>query len=264
MWKLTVGHFRYEVLFCLGDDKFFFFWLILLFRGNIILWNSQVQSSLSLHTDHVCCINNVDFCTTEPCLFASASDDMTVRVWHVAMEKSTANVCAPAACLYVKWNPIYENQFAFACADSKVYSYDIRNIKHPLSSFMCHRRPSLAIEWIGCGLWCCHFLSSQYFLRCRRNSLITQSLDETIKLWEVHSGRTVVDLFAHFSMNLFLPKGVISSTPTRTYSGHAQINNCVGLSCDGEYLVSGSEVAFRDWTLIFYHFDWDLFLFLSG
>ena len=80
------------------------------YSGNIILWDSVAQSSLSRHTDHVCSCNNVDFCTTEPCLMASSSDDMTVRVWHVSMEKSTASVVAPAACLCVKWNPIYENQ----------------------------------------------------------------------------------------------------------------------------------------------------------
>ena len=80
-----------------------------------MLWDVPTTSLLSLcsreHDPYPC--TSVDFCPTEPDLFATSSEDCTVRIWHLSQEKSTAQITVPSAVLSVKWNPVLESQVCY-------------------------------------------------------------------------------------------------------------------------------------------------------
>eukprot|EP00008_Paramoeba_atlantica_P000436 CAMPEP_0201503230 /NCGR_PEP_ID=MMETSP0151_2-20130828/84553_1 /ASSEMBLY_ACC=CAM_ASM_000257 /TAXON_ID=200890 /ORGANISM="Paramoeba atlantica, Strain 621/1 / CCAP 1560/9" /LENGTH=567 /DNA_ID=CAMNT_0047896875 /DNA_START=1541 /DNA_END=3245 /DNA_ORIENTATION=- len=174
-------------------------------RGGVVLWDIQAQSSLSQHTDHTCGAWSIDFNPIERNVFTSCSDDTTVRIWNLACERSTGCIRAPQSVLSVRWNPILEHQLAFGCADNRAYIYDTRMICGPLSSSLCHRRPVSAVDWL------------------KRDILVTQSNDETLKLWELKECSK------------------IPCEPTRVFRGHSQYSNLVGMATWNDYIATGSE-----------------------
>jgi len=172
-------------------------------RGHVTMWDVPTQSILSTSREHApygC--TSVDFCPTEPDLLATSAEDSTVRIWHLSQEKSTAQITVLHPVLSVKWNPVLESQLAFVSKD-KIYTYDIRMIDAPVAVSPTYPRLS------GMG-W------------TRRDSLVTQSLDNTMKMWEV-------------------TKKGFSPSPVRSYQGHQNISEKVGIACTADYIATGSE-----------------------
>ena len=78
-----------------------------------MIWDVTTGSLISpASREHdPCACTSVDFCPTEPDLFATSAEDSTVRIWHLSQqEKSTAQITVPSAVLSVKWNPVLESQ----------------------------------------------------------------------------------------------------------------------------------------------------------
>eukprot|EP00698_Gefionella_okellyi_P024230 TRINITY_DN8495_c0_g1_i1.p1 TRINITY_DN8495_c0_g1~~TRINITY_DN8495_c0_g1_i1.p1 ORF type:complete len:597 (+),score=111.73 TRINITY_DN8495_c0_g1_i1:71-1861(+) len=90
---------------------------------------------------------------------------------------------------------------AFGSADHHIHYYDLRRPSEPLVVFKGHRK---AVSYVK-------FLNAEEF--------VSASTDSTLKLWNVNGGDAAV----------------------RTYHGHANEKNFVGLTADGDYIACGSE-----------------------
>mmetsp|Transcript_28824 Transcript_28824/g.39894 ORF Transcript_28824/g.39894 Transcript_28824/m.39894 type:complete len:553 (-) Transcript_28824:18-1676(-) len=174
-------------------------------RGKVMLWETQGACLLSDLGSHASRCRSIDFCLPEPDLLATSGDDSTVRIWSLSANESTSTIYAPGPVITAKWNPVLENQLTFVCADQKIYTYDIRMIDDPLSVSPAFPRTVPAIVWN------------------RRDSLITQVSDGTIKAWGVNNG-------------------VLDKTPSRIYQGHTHNSQTsLGLACFDGHIASGSE-----------------------
>ena len=96
-----------------------------------MLWDVPTTSLISLcreHDPYPC--TSVDFCPTEADIFATSSEDCTVRIWHLSQQKSTAQITVPSAVHSVRWNPVLESQvcfFFFVCLFVCLFWYFVSN-----------------------------------------------------------------------------------------------------------------------------------------
>lgn len=107
---------------------------------------------------------------------------------------STANICS------VKFNPKSLYHLAFGSADHRVYYYDLRNTKQPLTTFREHQKAVSYVEFLN------------------DHELVSASTDSQIKLWSTEK-----------------------SSCLRSYKGHVNEKNFVGLTANEDYIACGSE-----------------------
>lgn len=160
---------------------------------------------------------SIDYSVHEPRLCASASDDGTVRLWTPSSDRPSATFAPPtgAAVCSASFSPSSPYSVALACADSNLYLFDIRHSLIPAISFSHHQRAASYVRFLG------------------SNYLVSASVDSSLQLWDLHSGR-----------------------PLRAFAAHRNVRNFVGLSVRQEsgLLACGSEtnqtyVYDRRWTV---------------
>lgn len=144
---------------------------------------------------------SVDFNTIDTKLLASGSDDAKVKLWSTNVNHSVASIEAKANVCCVKFNPSSCYHLAFGSADHCVHYYDLRNSKAPLNVFRGHKK---AVSYVK-------FFNS--------TELVSASTDSQLKLWDVNNHRNCV----------------------RSFVGHLNEKNFVGLATDGDYITCGSE-----------------------
>lgn len=138
-------------------------------------------------------------------------------------------------------------------ADHQIHYFDLRNPSKPLFVFRGHRK---AVSYVK-------FLSS--------NELASASTDSTLRLWDVQTDSSVCNHFPHFVIPggiLFVMDWLWSSKcafilkmlmlrgrfdmllilkldfwlpQIRTFRGHTNEKNFVGLTVNSEYIACGSE-----------------------
>ncbi|CAI5955984.1 unnamed protein product [Closterium sp. NIES-64] len=102
----------------------------------------------------------------------TASNNGAVCLWSADSEDSVGTIrlaSGKRAICSAKFGPTQggENFLALAGADSKVYLYDLRNFQEPLFSLAGHQRTVSFVRFMGPG------------------SLVSSSVDSTVKLWDV-------------------------------------------------------------------------------
>ncbi len=178
------------------------------YEGIVSVWDSATGNVLHQMEEHEKRAWTVDFSKTDPTQLASGSDDTKVKVWSTNQRKSVMTIEGKANVCSVKFNPEVGHQLAFGSADHFIHYYDLRNASIPLHVFRGHRK---AVSYVK-------FSSKDEF--------VTASTDSTLKLWNVSKS---------------IACG--SSKLLRTFSGHTNEKNFVGLSvnCDGDLIACGSE-----------------------
>ncbi len=146
---------------------------------------------------------SVDFNLVNTKLLASGSDDTKVKLWSTDIAHSVASLEAKANVCCVKFNPTSCYHLAFGSADHCVHYYDLRNTKKPLNVFRGHKKAVSYVKFLNNG------------------DLVSASTDSQLKLWNVNSTN--------------------SSHCTRSFTGHINEKNFVGLATDGDYVTCGSE-----------------------
>ncbi|CAF0923949.1 unnamed protein product [Didymodactylos carnosus] len=143
---------------------------------------------------------SVDFCSSDPKLLASCSDDCRVKIWSMHNDYSVTTIDAKSNVCCVKFKPDSQYNIAFGTADHNLYYFDLRNTREPCNLLKGHKK---AVSYA-------RFLSP--------NEIVSASTDSQLRLWRVTEGQCL-----------------------RTYRGHVNEKNFVGLAVSSGYIVCGSE-----------------------
>ncbi|KAH0880749.1 hypothetical protein HID58_068143 [Brassica napus] len=168
------------------------------FEGVVQIWDvgrSQLVTEMKEHKKRVWSIN---ISSADPTLLASGSDDGTGA--SIGTIKTKANVCC------VQFPSDSGRSLAFGSADHKVYYYDLRNPKIPLSTMVGHGKTVSYVKFVD------------------SSTLVSSSTDNTLKLWD-----------------LSMSASGVNETPLHSFAGHTNLKNFVGLSVSDGYIATGSE-----------------------
>lgn len=171
------------------------------YEGAVNLWDVQSGTRTKSFHEHEKRCWSVDFNDVDSRIIASGSDDARVKLWSINDEHSIATLEAKANVCCVKFNPRSSCHLAFGSADHDVHYYDLRNMNKPLCIFKGHKK---AVSYVK-------FLNT--------NEIISASTDSQLKLWNVNEPPYCL----------------------RSFVGHVNEKNFVGLATDGDYVACGSE-----------------------
>lgn len=147
---------------------------------------------------------SVDFNEIDTKLLVSGSDDARAKFWSLNCSHSISSLEAKANICSVKFNRASSTHLAIGSADHNVYYYDLRQMREPLCVFRGHQK---AVSYVK-------FLSA--------TELVSAGTDGQLKLWDISANS--------------------SSVCRRSYIGHINDKNFVGLSCASNgYIACGSE-----------------------
>jgi E3 ubiquitin-protein ligase RFWD2 len=134
---------------------------------------------------------SVDFCTPNPTIFASGSDDGRVKLWSTNVPDSVLTIENHANVCSVRFNPIAVEKLAFGSAHHHVHYYDLRFPSQPLNVFQSHKKTVSYVKFAS------------------GTELVSACADSTIKLWNLetatlertYSGHTNDRHFVGLSVN---------------------------------------------------------------
>ncbi|XP_019429173.1 PREDICTED: protein SUPPRESSOR OF PHYA-105 1 isoform X1 [Lupinus angustifolius] len=174
------------------------------YDGVVQMWDAGTGQPLSKYMEHQKRAWSVHFSLSDPKLFASGSDDCSVKLWNVSEENSIGTIQSPANVCCVQFNPYSKHLLFFGSADYKVYGYDLRQTRVPWCTLSGHGK---AVSYVK-------FLDAE--------TVVSASTDNSLKLWD-------------------LKKTSSSDACSLTFKGHSNEKNFVGLSVLDGYIACGSE-----------------------
>jgi WD40 repeat protein len=158
---------------------------------------------------------SLDFSVADPTRLVSGSDDNKVKVWSMNMNRSVCTIDARSNVCSVRYSPVSSHILAFGAADHNVHVYDLRNPTRSLYTLSGHSKAVSYVKWAS------------------PSEIISASTDHSLKHWKIpglaDGGATSGDT----------APGAPSCT--RSYTGHANERNFVGLDLDGDFIACGSE-----------------------
>ncbi|MCL7040104.1 hypothetical protein MKW94_008776 [Papaver nudicaule] len=168
------------------------------FEGVVQLWDATRGQVFMEMREHERRVWSVDFSSADPTKLASGSDDGAGR--SVCTIKTKANVCC------VQFPPDSSCSLTVGSADHKIYCYDLRSTRTPLSTLIGHAKTVSYVKYVD------------------STTLVSASTDNSLKLWDLSACTShVID------------------SPLQTFSGHTNSRNFVGLSVYDDYITTGSE-----------------------
>lgn len=171
------------------------------YEGAVCVWDAGTGQRTRMFREHEKRCWSVDFNKADAGLMASGSDDARVKLWTLNQDRSVACLEAKANVCCVKFNPIGATYLAFGSADHCVHYYDLRHAKRALAVFKGHKK---AVSYVK-------FLNGK--------EMVSASTDSQLKLWNVDDQQGSI----------------------RSFVGHVNEKNFVGLATDGDYIACGSE-----------------------
>jgi len=174
------------------------------YQGVVQLWDVQKEMSTWENNTHRRRVWSIDYSRIDPTKLASASDDGTVQVYSTSTKTATCAIQNRANVCSVKFHPETAHLLAIGSADHNIHCYDLRQPSKPLTTLRGHRKAVSYVCWAG-------------------DELVSASTDNSLKLWNIKSQNS-------------------QEACVRTFSGHTNEKNFVGLSANSEgYIACGSE-----------------------
>lgn len=171
------------------------------YEGFVTLWDVNRGTPLNEYEEHEKRAWSVDFCDADPRVFASGSDDGRVKVWTTAQSQSAVTI---------------ENGRANICS-VKFQPESMFNLAFGSADYHVHyydlRYPGQPLR-----VFKSHTRTVSYVKFMSPTELVSACVDSTIKLWDLEN------------MEL-----------ERTFVGHVNDKNFVGLSVTNDYIACGSE-----------------------
>jgi len=177
------------------------------YEGVVQLWDPCAQRALQKYEEHEKRCWTVHFSQVQPHCFASGSDDGHVKLWSVNAARSIADIDVGVNICCVHFAPTDANYLVLGSADHNVHRYDLRNTLQPVNIFVAH---SKAVSYVK-------YMDDAH--------IISASTDSTLRLWDVNDSQ---------------PTTVAGSR--RTFTGHVNEKNFVGMSSTDDIIACGSEL----------------------
>lgn len=170
------------------------------YEGCVTLWDAESGSLVRSYQEHEKRCWGVSFCDVDPRLIASGSDDSKVKIWSTNNEYSLLSIDAKSNVCCVVFKPDSKFHVLFGTADHNVHYYDIRNPKEAVALFKGHKKAVSYVKFRGQN----------------SNEFCSASTDSTLRMWKINEGQCV-----------------------RTFTGHTNEKNFVGLETHDGYIVTG-------------------------
>ncbi|KAL6181039.1 hypothetical protein ACLB2K_047697 [Fragaria x ananassa] len=215
---------------------------------------------------------SVDFSCTEPSMLVSGSDDCKVKVWCTRQEASVLNIDMKANICCVKYNPGSSNCIAVGSADHHIHYYDLRNVSQPLHVFTGHRKAVSYVKFLSNYELASASTDSTLRLWNVKDNMPSESKEDVRTGLKVRTSlrsppdgsddgvpspeRTPAASLITFSSRRDRFEGLDSNfhpklhrrlispenwNSVRTFKGHTNEKNFVGLTVNNEYIACGSE-----------------------
>ncbi|KAK4266951.1 hypothetical protein QN277_023808 [Acacia crassicarpa] len=178
------------------------------YDGVVQMWDADTGQPLSQYKEHQKRAWSVHFSKSNPKMFASGSDDCSVKLWNISERNSIGTIWNPANVCCVQFSSYSTNLLVFGSVDYKIYGYDLRHIRIPWCTLSGHGK---AVSYVK-------FLDSE--------TLASASTDNSLKLWDLKKTSSL---------------GLSSDACSLTFEGHTNKKNFVGLSVFDGYIACGSE-----------------------
>ncbi|GAU87782.1 hypothetical protein RvY_00580 [Ramazzottius varieornatus] len=173
------------------------------YDGGITVWDAITSKKTNTFQEHQKRAWSVDFNHCDPKLLASGSDDMKVYIWSTDTPHSINSLDAKANVCCVQFSPQNRHILAYGSADHSIHVYDLRNTRYAYSVLKNHKKAVAYVKFMT--EW----------------ELVSASTDSTLRLWDL--------------------KATGGATTLKTFTGHHNEKNFVGLDCSGNYIATGSE-----------------------
>ncbi|XP_028794767.1 protein SUPPRESSOR OF PHYA-105 1 [Neltuma alba] len=178
------------------------------YDGVVQMWDADTGQPFSQYMEHQKRAWSVHFSQSDPKMFASGSDDCSVKLWNISERNSIGTIWNPANVCCVQFSSYSTNLLVFGSADYKIYGYDLRHTRIPWCTLSGHGK---AVSYVK-------FLDSE--------TLASASTDSSLKLWDLKKTSS---------------SGLSSGACSLTFKGHTNEKNFVGLSVVDGYVACGSE-----------------------
>ncbi|XP_054785047.1 protein SUPPRESSOR OF PHYA-105 1 [Prosopis cineraria] len=178
------------------------------YDGVVQMWDADTGQPFSRYTEHQRRAWSIHFSQSDPKMFASGSDDCSVKLWNISERNSIGTIWNPANVCCLQFSSYSTNLLVFGSADYKIYGYDLRHTRIPWCTLSGHGK---AVSYVK-------FLDSE--------TLASASTDNSLKLWDLKKTSS---------------SGLSSGACSLTFKGHTNEKNFVGLSAFDGYIACGSE-----------------------
>lgn len=174
----------------------------------------------------------------EPTLFASGSDDCTVKLWSMGQPNSIFSFSARANICSVKFNPHSRYLLAYGSAgmwlvwalpfvalnsstDHGVHYIDLRKPNQPLMELLGHKKAVSYVSFMGPNELVSAYVGPLHSVNCWpfSASIVFSSTDSELKSWHTEKGVCL-----------------------RTYRGHTNDKNFVGLTVTPDFIACGMYI----------------------
>ncbi|XP_020227466.1 protein SUPPRESSOR OF PHYA-105 1-like [Cajanus cajan] len=178
------------------------------YDGVVQMWDVSTGHPLSQYTEHQKRAWSVHFSPSDPKMFASGSDDCSVKLWNISERNSVETIKMLANICCVQFFDSSTNLLFFGSADHRVYGYDIRHTRIPWCTLAGHGKAVSYVKIIDA------------------ESVVSASTDNSLKLWDLKKTSS---------------SGLSNDACVLTFNGHRNKKNFVGLSVSDGYIACGSE-----------------------
>lgn len=172
------------------------------YSGALSLFDTSSGALQTSWTEHEKRIWTLDVCPTDGYRVMTGSDDCYVKVWSESSKRSVLNINIRANVCSVRFHPTNANIIAASAADHRVFLFDLRKSSRPLASGKDHKK------------------SVSYVRFDEQGNLVSAATDCSLRFWETDGAQL---------------------RPVRSYTGHLNEKNFVGLSVKNGLYVVGSE-----------------------
>ncbi|CAI5480785.1 unnamed protein product, partial [Closterium sp. Yama58-4] len=183
------------------------------YDGVVQLWDAGTGAAVMEWGEHEKRAWSVDFSPCDPTRLASGSDDGTVKLWSINQDTSVGTIHTKANVCSVAFPPHSSHLLALGSADYSLHCFDLRSLRAPLATLTGHSKAVSYVKFVDAS------------------TIVSASTDNTLKLWDLNH-----------ACSQQAGGGVDgASACTRTFTGHTNEKNFVGLTVADGYIACGSE-----------------------
>ncbi|XP_054918923.1 E3 ubiquitin-protein ligase COP1-like isoform X4 [Dermacentor andersoni] len=178
------------------------------YEGTVTIWDAFTGQKVKMYQEHEKRCWSVDFNKVDTKMIASGSDDAKVKLWSLSCDHSVTSLEAKANVCCVKFNPESRYHLALGSAEEDGCS----RLDH------CVHYYDLRSVKQPLGVFKGHKKAVSYVKFLNTTELVSASTDSQLKLWNISNPHCL-----------------------RSFKGHLNEKNFVGLATDGDYVACGSE-----------------------